>query len=131
MEQILRKFTLEFFGKGKHKISLEKFFEAERGFLLDVRSKEEAGSLSVGLGYYPNVEYRNIPINELPDRIDEIPRDVSIALFCSGGTRSAIAYAYLLSKGYSDVRIIVGGYSDITGALMPGKVFKALQNNME
>ncbi len=131
MEQILKKFTLKFFGTGKHKISPEKFFKTERGFLLDVRSKEEAGSLSIRLDYHPNVECRNIPINELPDRINEIPHDASIAVFCSGGTRSTIAYVYLLSKDYSDVRIIVGGYSDLTESLMPGKVFKALQNNME
>lgn len=131
MEQILKRFTLEFFGKGKHKISPEKFFETERGFLLDVRSKEEAGSLSVRLDYHPNIECKNIPLDELPDRINEIPYDASIALFCSGSTRSTIAYIYLLSKGYSNVRIIVGGYSDLTEALMPGKVLKALQNNKE
>lgn len=131
MEQILKKFTLEFFGTGKHKTLPEKFFEAENGFLLDVRSKEEAGSLFIKLDYHPNVECRNIPIDELPNRLDEIPHDVSIAVFCSGTARSAIAYLYLLSKGYSDVRIIVGGYSALTEALMPGKVFKTLQKNME
>lgn len=131
MEQILKKFTLEFFGTGKHKILPEKFFETKNGFLLDVRSKEEAGSLSIRLDYHPNVKCRNIPIDELPDRIDEIPHDASIAVFCSGTARSAIAYVYLLSKAYSNVRIIVGGYSALTEALMPGKVLKALQNNME
>ena len=131
MEQILKKFTLEFFGTGKHKILPEKFFKTENGFLLDVRSKEEAGSLSVRMDYHPNIECRNIPIDEIPDRIDEIPHDASIAVFCSGGTRSAIAYTYLLSKGYSNVHIIVSGYPDLTEALMPGKVFKALQNNKE
>jgi hypothetical protein len=47
MEQILRSFTLDFFGKGKHKILPDKFFVAENCILLDVRSKEEAGSISV------------------------------------------------------------------------------------
>lgn len=131
MEQILKKFTLEFFGTGKHKISPEKFFETERGFLLDVRSKEEARSLAVRLDYHPNVECRNIPIDELPNRLDEIPHDAPIAVFCSGTARATIGYVYLLSKSYSNVRIIVGGYSTLIEALMPGKVFKALQNNME
>jgi len=129
LEQILKKFTLEFFGKGKHKILPEIFFETENGFLLDVRSKEEAGSLFIRMDYHPNIECRNIPIDELPDRIDEIPHDTSIAVFCSGTARSAIAYTYLLSKGYSNVHIIVGGYPALTEALMPGKVLKALQNN--
>ncbi len=32
MEQVLRSLTLNFFGKGKHKISPDKFFEIENGF---------------------------------------------------------------------------------------------------
>ena len=131
MEQILKSFTLDFFGKGKHKISPEKFFDIEKGFFLDVRSKEEAGALFIEMKYLLNIECRNIPIDELPDRINEIPRDAAIAVFCSGTARSTIAYVYLLSKAYSNVRIIVGGYSALTEALMPGKVLKSLQNNME
>ena len=51
MEQVLRNLTLEFFGTGKHKISPDKFFEIENGFLLDARSKEEAGSISIKVNY--------------------------------------------------------------------------------
>jgi rhodanese-related sulfurtransferase len=128
MEQILRKLTLDFFGQGKHKISPEKFFKIENGILLDVRSKEEAGSISIKMEYHFNVESINIPINEIPDRIDEIPKEKSIAVFCPANVRSAIVYAYLLSKGFSDIRIIEGGYSALTEALKPGKVFKTIQN---
>ena len=46
MEQVIRSLTLEFFGKGKHKISPDEFFETKNGFLLDVRSKEESDSIS-------------------------------------------------------------------------------------
>ncbi len=107
------------------------FFETENGFLLDVRSKEEAGSLSIRLDYHPNIECRNIPLDELPDRIDEIPHHTSIAVFCSGTVRAAIAYVYLLSKGYTNVHIIVGGYPALTEALMPGKVLKVIKQNKE
>ena len=41
MEQVIRNLTLEFFSKGKHKISPDKFFESKNEFLLDVRSKEK------------------------------------------------------------------------------------------
>ena len=37
MEQIIKSLTLDFFGKGKHKITPENLFEIENGFLLDVR----------------------------------------------------------------------------------------------
>ena len=127
MEQILKSLSLDFFGKGKHKISPEKFFEMENGILLDVRSKEEVGSIYIKMEYHSNVESINIPINELPDRIDEIPKGKFIAVFCPANVRSAIAYAYLLSKGFSDVRIVEGGYSSLTEALKPGQVLKALQ----
>ena len=131
MEQILKSLTLDFFGKGKHKISPEKFFKIENGFLLDVRSKEEAGSIVIKMEYHPNVECKNIPIDEIPDRISEIPKEKSVAVFCSANVRSAIVYAYLLSKGFSDIRIVEGGYSALTEALKPGKVLEVLQKNAE
>jgi len=127
MEQVLRTLSLEFFGKGKHKISPEKFFEMEKGFLLDVRSKEEVDSISINMRKHPNIESQNIPINEIPDRIHDVPKDKSIGIFCPANVRSAIVYAYLLSKGFSDVRIVDGGYSALTEALKPGKVLKVIQ----
>ena len=127
MEQILKNFTLDFFGKGKHKITPEKFFTMENGFLLDVRSKEEAGSLSIRMAYHSNVESINIPINEIPDKINEIPKEKFVGVFCPANIRSAIVYAYLLSKGFSDIRIVEGGYSALTEALKPGKVLNAVQ----
>ncbi|QTA89066.1 rhodanese-like domain-containing protein [Desulfonema magnum] len=127
MEQILKNFTLDFFGKGKHKITPEKFFGMEDAILLDVRSKEEAGSLSVKMEYHSNIKSVNIPVNEIPDRFGEIPKEKFVAVFCPANVRSAIVYAYLLSKGFSDVRIMEGGYSALTEALKPGKVLKAIQ----
>ena len=127
MEQILRNLTLDFFGKGKHKITPEKFFEIEDGIFLDVRSKEEAASISIKMGYHLNIQSINIPINEIPDRIDEIPKENPVAVFCPASVRSAIVYAYLLSQGFSNVRIIEGGYPALTEAVMPGKVLKVVQ----
>ena len=121
MEQVLKTLTLDFFGQGKHKISPEEFFEIENGFLLDVRSKEEAASISIKMEVHPNIESKNIPINE-------IPKEKFVAVFCSAGVRSAIVYAYLLSKGFSNVRILEGGYSALTDALKPGKLLKIIEN---
>jgi len=127
MEKILKSLTLDFFGKGKHKISPEKFFEKETGMLLDVRSKEEAGSISIDMEYHSNVESINIPVNEIPDRIDEIPKEKFVAVFCPANVRSSIVYAYLLSKGFTNIRIVEGGYAALTEALKPGHVLKALE----
>jgi len=129
MEQVIRSLTLDFFGKGKHKISPEKFFEIVNGFLLDVRSKEESDSISIKMKFHTNIECKNIPTNEIPDRIHEIPQDKFVGVFCPANVRSAIVYAYLLSKGLSDVRIIEGGYSALADALKPSKVLKTIQSN--
>jgi rhodanese-related sulfurtransferase len=128
MEQVLRKMTLDFFGTGKHKTTPEKLFETENVFLLDVRSREEAGSISITMGYHPNVECKNIPINELPDRLGDIPREKFVAVFCPANVRSAMAYTYLLINGFDNVRIVEGGYSSLTEAVKPGKVFKSIQS---
>ncbi|MFO7884895.1 MAG: rhodanese-like domain-containing protein [Desulfobacteraceae bacterium] len=129
MEQVLKQLTLEFFGKGKHKISPENFFDLEKGFLLDVRSREEAGSVMIEMGFHTHLECKNIPVNEIPDRIKEIPGDKPIAVFCPANVRSAVVYAYLMSKGFTDVRILEGGYSALTDAVKPGKILKAVEKN--
>jgi len=128
MEQVLKGFTLDFFGSGKHKTSPEKFFDEKDAILLDVRSKEEAASLSINLAYHSNIQCINIPVNEIPDKLDEIPAGKHIGVFCSGVVRSAIVYAYLLTKGFLDARILAGGYPALTEALKPGKILKAIQN---
>lgn len=127
MEQVLKNFTLEFFGKGKHKIPINTFFEQDNIVFLDVRSKEEVGSLPVTLDLHDNIQCMAIPINEVPDRLSEIPKDKSIGIFCPANVRSAIVYGFLLSKGYSDVRILEGGYPGLTGAVMPGKILQVVQ----
>ena len=128
MEQVLKRFTLDYFGNGKHKISPEKFFDMEKALLLDVRSKEESDSISIKLEHHSNMESLNIPINEIPDRVGEIPKTKFIGVFCPANVRSAIVYAYLLSKGFPEIRIIEGGYSALTEALKPGKVLKAVKS---
>jgi rhodanese-related sulfurtransferase len=128
MEQILKSLTLDFFGKGKHKISPEKLFGMENSLLLDVRSREETSSLSLGMKVHSNVEAVNIPVNEIPDRIDEIAKEKLVGVFCPANVRSAIVYAYLLTKGFTHVRIVEGGYSALTEALKPGPVLKALES---
>ena len=126
MEQSLRNMTLEFFGSGKHKISPDNLLEKKNVLLLDVRTKEEYESISIKFGGISNIICKNIPLNELPDRIDEIPKERFIAIFCPANFRSSMTYLYLLSKGFTNVRIIEGGYAALTDAIMPGKLFKSI-----
>jgi len=127
MEQVLKHFTLEFFGKGKHKISIAAFFKLDNVVFLDIRTKEETDSLSVELKHHDNVHCMNIPTNEIPDRLAEIPKDNSIGIFCPANVRSAMVYGFLLSKKFSDVRILEGGYPALTEAVLPGKILQVVQ----
>lgn len=38
-----------------------------------------------------------------------------------------MVYAFLLTQGFEDVRIVIGGYEALTEALMPGKLLKRMQ----
>jgi len=72
-------------------------------FLLDVRSDEEfkRGTIAGAV---------NIPLNQLRDRINELPAGKTINIFCSVGIRSYIASRILRQKGF-DARSLAGGYS--------------------
>ena len=72
------------------------------------------------------LEVLEIPTNEIPLKLDEIPKDKTIGVFCSAGVRAVIIFIYLKSKGYSDVKIIPGGYPPLMEAIMPGKLHKKL-----
>ncbi len=126
MEQSLRNMTLEFFGSGKHKILPDNLLKEKDVLLLDVRTKEEHECISIKLGIHANIICKNIPINELPDRIDEIPKERFIAIFCPSNFRSSMTYLYLLSKGFTNIRILEGGYAALTDAVLPGKIVKMI-----
>ena len=122
MDTTLKKITLEFCGTGQHKISPEKFLEEKNAIFLDLRSGEEAETLRFDLKLF-NIECINIPVDELPDRYPELPKERFIGTFCASGTRSAWAYLYLLSKGYN-VRWIEGGNEELAQLLKPGRIQK-------
>jgi len=125
MDHVLRTMIFEFFGAGKHKIEMEKLIAMDDGVFLDVRSVPELESVQLRLEHH--IEVLHIPIDEIPDRIGEIPRDRMIGIFCSAGTRSAIVYAYLRTKGYENVRVTLGGYEAVTNLMLPGKLLKHIE----
>lgn len=42
----------------------------------------------------------NIPVQELPQRMDEIPRGTRVVLYCRSGARSSYAAAMLTQEGH-------------------------------
>jgi len=65
-----------------------------KAVLVDIRFPEETRAWRMGFGLF-------IPLNELPKRLAELPRDKIIVTACPHKDRSSIAMAYLRTKGYN------------------------------
>ncbi len=79
------------------------FFEdMENVYLIDVRPKEvfEAKTIHGAL---------NIPISEIRKRLDEIPKDKKVVLFCNTGHTSYIASRILEQNGFNNIYSLMGG----------------------
>ncbi len=63
---------------------------------VDVRSQAEFASGNA-LGSI------NIPLNELPSRLAELPKDRDVVVFCASGSRSGMAKMMLKTKGFQKV----------------------------
>jgi len=123
MEKALKLMNLEFCGSGKHKISTENFIETKNALFLDVRDKKEVETIAFNFRIF-GIETKNIPIDKLPNYLDELPKDKLIVCFCSSGTRSAWAYIYLFSKGFN-VKWLEASNEDLAKLLKPRKILKA------
>src|ERR1700677_2626545 len=63
-------------------------------FLLDVREPSEVTEWAYPIGI-------NIPLGELPERVGELPQDVTIVAACHMGGRSAKAANFLGEAGWT------------------------------
>jgi adenylyltransferase/sulfurtransferase len=54
-------------------------------------------------------EAKHIPMQQIPSRMNEIPRDAEVVMVCRSGSRSARAQQFLMSQGYTRVKNLVGG----------------------
>jgi len=122
MDIVLKAMTFDFFGSGKHKISPSMHLSEKNTIFLDVRSNEEVETINLRLKHHMPVIH--IPIDEIPERTPEIPRDKAVGIFCSSDVRSTIAYFYLRTLDFDNVRIIEGGYAELVQELKPGKLLQ-------
>ena len=86
--------------------------EMENKFLLDVRTPDE-----FALGTLPGAV--NIPLDELRDRLTELPKDRMIYTFCAVGLRGYLAYRILTQHGFEKVRNLSGGLKTYRAATAP------------
>lgn len=124
-DDVLRSMSLEFFGTGSHKTTVPKLFQSVGAVFLDVRSNEENASLALPLKF--QARSLHIPLDELPDRYQELPKEPPIGIFCSAVVRASIAYAYLRTKGHANVYVLEGGYAALVEELKPGKIFMRMR----
>ena len=77
--------------------------DRSKSFLVDVRTRAEfeLGTIEGSV---------NIPLDELRERLEEIPKDKELYVFCQVGLRGYIACRLLMQKGYGDARNLSGGY---------------------
>ena len=71
-------------------------------FLLDVREPHEYAHCTIEGAVL-------IPLGQLPNRLDEVPKDRPVVVTCHHGGRSARAVQFLLSQGLADVHNLAGG----------------------
>ncbi|MGI6794341.1 FAD-dependent oxidoreductase [Bacteroides sp. KG68] len=84
----------------------------EQVVLVDTRTAEE-----FSFGTIPGA--LNIPLDEMRERLAEIPADKPVVLFCAVGLRGYLAQRILMGRGYRDVRNLMGGYKTFSTAVAP------------
>jgi len=76
-------------------------------FILDVRGEDEFNN-----GHLKNAI--NIPLGQIRDRLDEIPKDKDIYLHCRSSQRSYLAIKILQGNGYTNLYNIQGSFLGIS-----------------
>ncbi len=70
--------------------------------LIDVRTPQEMAQAAIPNG-------KPLPLNTLPLRFEEVPRNEKVVFYCRTGARSAQACMYLIQQGYNNVYNLYGG----------------------
>lgn len=95
-------------------LAAELLLSNEPPFLIDVRTTREReqkyieGSVSM-------------PLSQLGQRTEELPKDRPLLVYCAGGYRSSIAASLLQQRGFRAVREIAGGVTAWDSAKLPVK----------
>ena len=69
---------------------------------LDVREPEE-----IEIGHIS--ETLHIPLNFIPQNLEQLPKDGTLIVYCHHGIRSLNAVEYLRAKGFHNVFSLAGG----------------------
>jgi adenylyltransferase/sulfurtransferase len=87
--------------------------EDDRPFLLDVRQPEEAEIASI-----PGTSTQ-IPLGQLPSRLNELDPTQEIVVYCRSGSRSSQAVQMLHNAGFTNVHNLEGGTNNWAAQVDP------------
>lgn len=96
--------------KHPKKLSIQQFEEIRTSLptdtlIIDVRNKDEWDQGNIGGAV-------NIPLPDLHNQLEHIPKDKTVIVHCQRGARSAQAAETLHAFGYNNVHDLVGGYAN-------------------
>ncbi len=105
-------------------VSWREIKENKNALLLDVRTSAEFsfGTIEGAI---------NIPLDELRGRINEIPAEKEIYIFCAVGLRGYLALKILTARGYKNVKNLSGGYKTYSTAIAPINVLTPKAKELE
>lgn len=69
--------------------------------LIDVREEYENENV--------DIQGELIPMGEIPNRLDEIRKDIPVVFHCKSGGRSGNVTKYMMQRGYTNVYNLKGG----------------------
>ncbi|BCD61283.1 hypothetical protein NitYY0826_C0117 [Nitratiruptor sp. YY08-26] len=105
------------------KIGLEEMFELlqkDEAQVVDIRFREEYEAWHVGFGLH-------IPLNELPDRLNELDSSKTIVTMCPHYDRAEIARLYLTLKGFN-ARYLTDGLLKVVEFLRGDKAKEIIES---
>jgi len=120
LNKVLMEMDFEFLGSGKHGMSIDgmrKVLGNDDFVFLDVRSDRELEYVSFPFAHH-------IPLKDLPQRLEELPKDKCIVAFCSAVFRGAVAYTFLRANGFEKVKGLTASTEEMVKVFKPGPLAK-------
>lgn len=128
LDRTVKEMDLQFFAEGKHGVTLAQATDClknkEDYLFLDVRSEEEIKFLR-----FNNVKH--IPLNQLPDRIKELPDNCTIIVFCTSIVRASMAALYLRAEGKTEVRTLMANSEKMVEFSTPSLLSQSLDSAVQ
>jgi hydroxyacylglutathione hydrolase len=81
-------------------------------WILDVRSDEEVAQREIPVAHH-------IHITQLLERMDEVPRDQPVYIFCGSGLRAMTAASLLRNAGWENLTTVLGGLAGWSSVSCP------------